>query len=55
MGLKLYTEEYIANIADAIRTANGSSDTYKVSEMAGAVAELSALPEIDNVSFPVVT
>lgn len=55
MGLKLYTEEYIADIADAIRTANGSSDKYKVSDMAGAVAELSALPEIDDVSFPVVT
>lgn len=55
MGLKLYTEEYISDIADAIRTANGSSDTYKVSEMAGAVAELSVLPEIDNVSFPVVS
>lgn len=52
MGLKLYTEEYIADIADAIRTANGTTDTYKVSEMAGAIAELSSLPEIDDVSFP---
>ena len=38
MGLKkLYTERYIQDIADAIREANGKSDTYKVSEMAGEV------------------
>lgn len=38
MGLKkLYTERHIQDIADAIREANGKSDTYKVSEMAGGV------------------
>ena len=55
MALKLYTEEYIQNIADAIRTANGSSDKYKVSEMATAVSELSSIPEIDDISFPLTT
>lgn len=52
MALKLYTEQYIQDIADAIRTANGSSDTYKVSEMATAISELSSIPEIDDISFP---
>lgn len=34
---KLYTERYIQDIGDAIREANGKSDTYNVSEMAGEV------------------
>lgn len=52
MALKLYTEQYIADIADAIRSVNGSTDKYTVAEMAGAVSELSSIPEIDDVSFP---
>lgn len=34
---KLYTEESIQDIADAIREKNGSTDTYKVAEMSGAI------------------
>lgn len=41
MTMKLYTEEDIQAIANAIRTQNGSSDTYKVSEMADAILDIS--------------
>lgn len=37
MSKKLYEESHIQNIADSIRGKNGSSDTYKVSEMANAI------------------
>ena len=37
MANKLYEENDVAAIATAIRTKNGSSDTYKVSDMAAAV------------------
>ena len=37
MAKKLYPEEDIQNIANAIRTLNGSSDSYTVSEMASAI------------------
>ena len=37
MSKKLYPEEDIQNIANAIRTLNGSSDSYTVSEMASAI------------------
>ena len=40
MGKKTYTEEYIAAIADAIRSVTGSTDKYKVGEMAGAISEI---------------
>lgn len=39
MTMKLYTESYIEDIADAIR-AKGGSGTYKVSEMAQAIEDL---------------
>lgn len=39
MTMKLYTESYIEDIADAIRTKGGSG-TYKVSEMAQAIEDL---------------
>lgn len=41
MALKLYSDTDIQNIADAIRNKNGSSDTYKVSEMAAAINAIS--------------
>lgn len=41
MTMKLYSEEDIQAIANAIRTQNGSSDTYKVSEMADAILDIS--------------
>lgn len=37
MAIKLYNDTDIQDIADAIRELNGSSDTYKVSEMAAAI------------------
>lgn len=37
---KVYEEENIRNIADAIREKTKSSDTYKVSEMAAAISEI---------------
>lgn len=41
MALKLYTEENIQNIANAIREKNKSSELYKVNEMADAIRALS--------------
>lgn len=40
MSKKLYSEESIQDIADAIREKNGSSETYKVGDMAGAISLL---------------
>lgn len=40
MALKLYNETDIEAIADAIRGKNGSSDTYKVSQMATAIGNI---------------
>lgn len=38
---KLYEENSIQNIANAIRSKNGSTNTYKVSEMAAAISDIS--------------
>lgn len=46
MALKLYEENDIRGIADAIRTKNGGNATYKVREMRAAVE---ALPSKDNI------
>ena len=40
MANKLYEETSIRNIAKAIREKSGSTDTYKVSEMAQAIKTL---------------
>ena len=40
MAQKLYEETNIQSIADAIRAKNGSTDTYKTSEMAAAIAAI---------------
>jgi hypothetical protein len=40
MPMKLYNEASIQDIADAIRTKNGLTDTYKVAEMAQAIIDL---------------
>lgn len=37
---KLYTEQYIRDIADAIRSKTGTQDTYKVQYMAEAIDDL---------------
>lgn len=39
--MKLYPESAIQNIASAIRSVNGLSSTYKVSEMANKISDLS--------------
>lgn len=41
MSKKLYEETSIQDIANAIRNKNGSTSTYKVSEMAGAINDIS--------------
>lgn len=38
---KLYNESSVRNIADAIRSVNGSTDTYTIGEMAAAVSSIS--------------
>lgn len=40
MAMKLYSETAIQDIADAIRSKNGSSDTYTVAEMAQAIEDI---------------
>lgn len=40
MGLKLYEETSVQAIANAIRAKNGSSDTYTISEMSTAIANI---------------
>ena len=40
MSQKLYTESDIADIANAIREKNGSSDTYRVSDMGNAIRSI---------------
>ena len=40
MDNKLINTTYLSNIADAIRSKNGSSDLYKVSEMAAAISAI---------------
>lgn len=40
MALKLYSDTDIQNIANAIRGKNGSSNTYKVSQMASAITAI---------------
>lgn len=40
MAMKLYSDTAIQDIADAIRSKNGSSDTYTVAEMAQAIEDI---------------
>lgn len=37
MSKRMYTEQYIQNIADAIREKNKKTDTYNITEMAAAI------------------
>lgn len=46
MALKLYSDTDIQDIADAIRSVNGSSDTYKVSEMAAEILKFTYTPPV---------
>ena len=68
--LRKYTEQYISDIATAIKAVNGSEDDYTTQEMSGAISDIgdtiAALnerivelegeipPEIDNVVYPTI-
>ena len=45
MAMKLYSDSNIQDIADAIRSVNGSSDTYKVREMAAEIRKFFYTPD----------
>lgn len=47
MGKKLYEEALVQAIANAIREKNGTSNTYKIAEMAAAVLALSGSENIE--------
>lgn len=47
MAKVLVTDTHLTNIADAIRNKNGSSNTYKPSEMASAIQGISASENLD--------
>ena len=49
MTMKLYSDTDIQAIANAIRTKNGSSDTYTVSDMAQAITDISTGSSIDDI------
>ena len=50
MSKKLYEETSISAIADAIRNKNGSSDSYKVSQMANAILAINPDPDLESLS-----
>lgn len=66
--LRKYTEQYISDIATAIKAVNGSEDDYTTQEMSGAISDIGSTivalnerivelegeipPEIDNVVYP---
>lgn len=68
--LRKYTEQYISDIATAIKAVNGSEDDYTTQEMSGAISDIGATivalnerivelegeipPEIDNVVYPTI-
>lgn len=41
MGNKLYNESSVQNIANAIRAVNGTTNTYKIGDMANAISSIS--------------
>ena len=48
MAKKLYDEASVQAIANAIRAKNGEATTYKVAEMAAAIADISGSPIVDE-------
>lgn len=48
MAKKLYDEASVQAIANAIRAKNGEATTYKVAEMAAAIADISGSPIVDD-------
>lgn len=49
MAKKLYEENSVKAIADAIRSKNESTDTYKIAEMAAAIEALMGGVRIQNI------
>ena len=49
MAMKLYSDTDIQDIADAIRSVNGESTTYKVSEMAAEILKFTYTPPNTNI------
>ena len=48
MAKKLYDEASVQAIANAIRAKNGETSTYKIGEMAAAIADISGSPIVDD-------
>ena len=48
MAKKLYEETSVQDIANAIRAKNGEATTYKIGEMATAIAAISGSPIVDD-------
>lgn len=48
MAKKLYEEASVQAIANAIRAKNGETATYKIAEMAAAIADISGSPIVDE-------
>lgn len=48
MAKKLYEENSVKAIANAIRSKNGSTDTYKIAEMANAISNISSGSGLDT-------
>ena len=48
MAKKLYEEASVQAIANAIRAKNGEMTTYKIGDMAAAIAAISGSPIVDN-------
>lgn len=48
MAKKLYEETAVQDIANAIRAKNGEATTYKIGEMATAIAAISGSPIVDD-------
>ena len=48
MAKKLYEEASVQAIANAIREKNGEASTYKIGEMAAAIAAISSSPIVDD-------
>lgn len=48
MAKKLYEEASVQGIANAIRAKNGEATTYKIGEMAAAIAAISGSPIVDD-------
>ena len=48
MAKKLYEEASVQAIANAIREKNGEATTYKIGEMAAAIADISGSPIVDE-------